>query len=70
MAARFTSQCSVTEKGEDGIEIYYIYYSPETGTLTMTVEDVETSPEEGTIALMTVGSALQVTTMYNRSASV
>lgn len=53
-------------KGEDGDKYICIYYSPETGTLTMTVEDVETSPEEGTIALMTVGyNTATVTTMYN-----
>lgn len=55
-------------KGEDGDKYICIYYSPETGTLTMTVEDVETSPEEGTIALMTVGyNTATVTTMYNRA---
>lgn len=55
-------------KGEDGDKYICIYYSPETGTLTMTVEDVETSPEEGTIALMTVGyNSATVTTMYNRA---
>lgn len=55
-------------KGEDGDKYICIYYSPETGTLTMTVEDVETSPEEGTIALMTVGyNTVTVTTMYNRA---
>lgn len=55
-------------KGEDGDKYIYTYYSPETGTLTMTVEDVETSPEEGTIALMTVGyNTATVTTMYNRA---
>ena len=55
-------------KGEDGDKYIGIYYSPETGTLTMTVEDVETSPEEGTIALMTVGyNTATVTTMYNRA---
>ena len=53
-------------KGEDGDKYICIYYSPETGTLT--VEDVETSPEEGTIALMTVGyNTATVTTMYNRA---
>ena len=55
-------------KGEDGDKYICIYYSPETGTLTMTVEDVETSPEEGTVALMTVGyNTATVTTMYNRA---
>lgn len=55
-------------KGEDGDKYICIYYSLETGTLTMTVEDVETSPEEGTIALMTVGyNTATVTTMYNRA---
>lgn len=55
-------------KGEDGDKYICIYYSPETGTLTMTVENVETSPEEGTIALMTVGyNTATVTTMYNRA---
>ena len=55
-------------KGEDGDKYICIYYSPETGTLTMTVEDVETSPEEGTIALMTIGyNTATVTTMYNRA---
>lgn len=55
-------------KGEDGDKYICIYYSPETGTLTMTVEDVETSPEVGTIALMTVGyNTATVTTMYNRA---
>mgnify|MGYP000924314339 CR=1 FL=1 len=55
-------------KGEDGDKYICIYYSSETGTLTMTVEDVETSPEEGTIALMTVGyNTATVTTMYNRA---
>ena len=55
-------------KGEDGDKYICIYYSPETGTLTMTVEDVETSPEDGTIALMTVGyNSATVTTMYNRA---
>ena len=55
-------------KGEDGDKYICIYYSPETGTLTMTVEDVETSPEEGTIALMTVGyNTATVTTLYNRA---
>ena len=55
-------------KGEDGDKYICIYYSPETGTLTMTVEDVETSPEEGTIAVMTVGyNTATVTTMYNRA---
>lgn len=55
-------------KGEDGDKYICIYYSPETGTLTMTVEDVETSPEEGTVALMTVAyNTATVTTMYNRA---
>lgn len=55
-------------KGEDGDKYICIYYSPETGTLTMTVENVETSPEEGTVALMTVGyNTATVTTMYNRA---
>lgn len=55
-------------KGEDGDKYICIYYSPETGTLTMTVEDVETAPEAGTIALMTVGyNTATVTTMYNRA---
>lgn len=55
-------------KGEDGDKYICIYYSPETGTLTMAVEDVETSPEEGTVALMTVGyNTATVTTMYNRA---
>ncbi len=55
-------------KGEDGDKYICIYYSSETGTLTMTVEDVETSPEEGTVALMTVGyNTATVTTMYNRA---
>ena len=55
-------------KGEDGDKYICIYYSPETGTLTMTVEDVETSPEEGPIALMTVGyNTATVTTKYNRA---
>ena len=55
-------------KGEDGDKYICIYYSPETGTLTMTVEDVETAPEAGTVALMTVGyNTATVTTMYNRA---
>ena len=55
-------------KGEDGDKYICIYYSPETGTLTMTVEDVETAPEAGTIALMMVGyNTATVTTMYNRA---
>lgn len=55
-------------KGESGDKYINISYEPTTSMLNMEIVDVETSPEGGTIALMTVDyNTATVTNMYNRS---